>query len=160
MFPYCNKCTEKIKLNNMQNTCLINNGVKNPTQNIDILYKALVNSKKFKTYIMPSGKIIKIQGYEHIALNELVKIYSENDIHTGKNVPRTIYYKENDGNIHYYFPDIFIKSINKIIEVKSSWTYNKDLKVNILKANACKNNGYTFEFWIYDNKLNKTIKTI
>jgi hypothetical protein len=53
-----------------------------------------------------------------------------------------------------------VASINKIIEVKSTWTYNKDLEINTLKANACKNKGYKFEFWIYDNKLIKTIKTI
>lgn len=159
-FPYCKECTEKVKLKNMQNTCLINNGVKNPTQNIDILHKSLNNGKKFKEYTMPSGKIIKIQGYENIALNELVNIYLENDINTGKYTPKIEYFKENDDNIHLYFPDIFIKSINKIIEVKSTWTYNKDLEVNTLKAEACKNNGYNFEFWIYDNKLNKITKSI
>lgn len=159
-YPFCITCTEELKLKNMQTTCLINNGVKNPTQNIDILHKSFNNGKRFKEYKMPSGKIIKIQGYENIALDELINIYLENDINTGKYTPRIKYLKCNDINEHYYFPDIFIKSINKIIEVKSTWIYNKDLEINTLKANACKNNGYKFEFWIYDKKLIKTIKTI
>jgi hypothetical protein len=144
----------------MQKTCEIRYGVRNPTQNFDILHKAFTNSKKFKDYILPSGKVIKIQGYENIALDELLQKYLESDIHTGKYTPRIKYYKQETQSEHMYFPDIFIKSINKIIEVKSTWTYKKELDVNTLKGNACKNNGYNFEFWIYDNKLNKIIKTI
>jgi hypothetical protein len=159
-FPYCDKCTEELKLKNMQKTCEIRYGVRNPTQNFDILHKAFTNSKKFKDYILPSGKVIKIQGYENIALDELLQKYLESDIHTGKYTPRIKYYKQETQSEHMYFPDIFIKSINKIIEVKSTWTYKKELDVNTLKGNACKNNGYNFEFWIYDNKLNKIIKTI
>ena len=38
---------------------------------------------------MPSGEIRRIQGYENFALDELIKIYSEDNIKTGKkNIPR------------------------------------------------------------------------
>lgn len=38
--------------------------------------------------------------------------------------------------IFTYYPDIFIPKENKIIEVKSIWTYNVNLEKNILKQKA------------------------
>ena len=48
-----------------------------------------------------------------------------------------------------YYPDIWIKSINKIIEVKSCYTYRKELIKNINKALATRKLKFDFEFWIY-----------
>jgi hypothetical protein len=42
-----------------------------------------------------------------------------------------------------------VKSENKIIEVKSSYTYSKELIKNILKSLATRKLGFEFEFWIY-----------
>ncbi len=56
---------------------------------------------------------------------------------------------------HVYFPDIYIKSENKIIEVKSEWTMKlKRANLNE-KAEATVKAGYTFEIWIYDSNKNK-----
>lgn len=106
---------------------------------------------------MPSGEIRKVQGYEPFALDELVKIYEETDIITDrKDIPRICYKIEDKQK--YYFPDIYIKSQNKIIEVKSDWTY-KCKEDNIQeKSNATKTEGYNYEMWIYDGKGNKSIK--
>ena len=49
------------------------------------------NSIHFKDYTFNSGKIIRIQGYEHLALDELVKIYNEEDILTDRNDMPKIY---------------------------------------------------------------------
>ena len=107
---------------------------------------------------MPSGKVVKIQGYEPFALNELITLYHEDFIKTNKkDVPRITYIDASNIN-HYYFPDIFISNSNKIIEVKSTWTYKCNIDINNLKAKACKDQGYIFEFWIYDRKGNKEIK--
>jgi hypothetical protein len=57
-----------------------------------------------------------------------------------------------DGKLHSYYPDLFIKSKNMIVEVKSMWTYNKDKEKNLLKKEACLSMGYLFEFRIYDGK--------
>ena len=103
---------------------------------------------------MPSGEIRKVQGYEHFALNELVKIYSEDQIKSDrKDIPRIEYYKEdNKDKKRYYFPDIYIPHENKIIEIKSTWTY-KCQRGNIKeKAEFTKKNGYIYEIWVYDNK--------
>jgi len=111
------------------------------------------NNHSFKDYILPSGKIIKIQGYENIALDELVKIYNEDDIFTSRlDMPKIQYYL--DGEIYSYYPDIYIKSIDKIIEVKSTWTYKRNLIKNIHKTRKL---GLEFEFWIYDDRKNKLI---
>lgn len=110
---------------------------------------------KSKEYLLPSGRIIKVQGYENFALDILLKNYTEDDISVS-------YFeiKEEIGIINYlmdeinriYLPDIYIKSENKIIEVKSEYTYNLELEKNILKKQACLSIDLAFEFWIMDPK--------
>lgn len=57
----------------------------------------------------------------------------------------------------YTNPDIWIKYENRIIEVKSYYTYKKDLIKNIMKALATRKLNYNFEFWVYDKNKCKTI---
>lgn len=105
-----------------------------------------------KEYVLPSGKITKVQGYEPQALDILLRTYSEEDIILGAANIREkigmIIYTDNDGKQHRYFPDIYISSINKIIEVKSEWTYKIQKDVNELKKNACIEAGLDFAFMI------------
>ena len=56
-----------------------------------------------------------------------------------------------------YLCDIDVKSLNKIIEVKSDYMYVRELQKNLMKKKACLYLGYTFEFWIFDRKHNLTI---
>jgi hypothetical protein len=113
------------------------------------------NSAKiqFKNYILPSGELIKIQGYENFALDILFKEYSENDILVSNSDIRShlgvFNYMYEDKN-RTYLPDIYIKSSNKIIEVKSKWTYELEIEKNILKRKSCIDNGISFEFWIFN----------
>jgi hypothetical protein len=103
------------------------------------------------------GKIIRIQGYENIALDELIKQFNEEDIITNKrDMPKIIYNFEDKQ--HRYYPDIYIKSINKIIEVKSTWTYKRDLVKNKLKEIATNELNFDFEFWVY-KPISRTKKT-
>lgn len=111
---------------------------------------------KSRIYTFPSGKIVNYQGYEHLALAELVKTYEESDIENNRQLVPNFKYMFNN-KVSYYYPDIFIKSDKLIIEVKSLWTYNLQLVRNILKALAVRQAGYEFEFWIYDKKKNKII---
>ena len=143
---------EKIK-----QTCIERYGVENVAQSQEIQEIAQKNAKKYKEYKMPSGELRKVQGYEPLALEELLKTYREEDIKTDrKDVPR-ISYKCEDKQ-RYYFPDIYIPSENKIIEVKSTWTYNCKTDNIELKSDATKAAGYNYEIWIYNNKGNKSIK--
>ena len=129
-------------------------GVEYANQSSEIMEKSQRNAKKYKKYIMPSGQIRKVQGYEPLALDTLITYYMENEIKTDrKEVPRISYIKNN--TIKYYFPDIYIPHENFIIEVKSTWTYNCK-KDNIqLKKQACKDLGFRYEIWCYDRKYNR-----
>ena len=107
---------------------------------------------KQKEFIFPSGKIEKVQGYEPFALRDLLSLgLTEEQIKTGRSeIPRikfTIEEKE-----HYYFPDIFIPHENRIIEVKSEWTYKCKTDFVIQKGEAAKAAGYNYECWIYNRK--------
>ena len=64
---------------------------------------------RYKDYTMPSGKVIKVQGYEDIALDILLKTYKEEDIECGQPILKItgdIFYTDIDGNKHMYIPDI------------------------------------------------------
>ena len=112
-------------------------------------------SYKLKEYKLPSGKVVKVQGYENFALDILLKKYNEDEI--------SITYadiKDEIGTINYllesqskiYLPDIYIKTDNKIIEVKSKYTYLIEESKNIVKKETCISMGIDFEFWIIDKK--------
>lgn len=113
--------------------------------------KSEATSYKFRDYIMPSGKIVKVQWYENIALDELVQKYEEEDIVVGRSNIPTIEYHINDVK-HVYFPDFFIKSENKIIEVKSEWTIQLRRGNVQEKALATIKAGYKYEIWIYNDR--------
>ena len=120
----------------------------------EIQEKSSKNSKRFKDYKMPSGEVRRVQGYEPFALDELLKSYTENQIKTSrKDVPRIQYLL--DDKKRYYFPDIFIPHENKIIEVKSTYTIQCYPKMIEAKGQACKNKGFIYEIWTFDEKGNR-----
>jgi hypothetical protein len=130
-------------------------GVENVCHNPEIAERASKNSYRTKTYTFPSGNQIKCQGYEPFALNELIKLYKEEDIITGcVNVP-IISYTDLDSKEHKHFVDIFIPKENKCIEIKSTWTAEKKKDNIFLKQNAGKKLGYIYEIWVYDDKGKK-----
>lgn len=127
-------------------------GVKHAIQSPEIQEKAQKKGLRFKEYTTPSGRVWKVQGYEPMALDILLKDFAEDDIVTShKEVPRIIYTTA-DGVEHYYFPDVWIKSCNKLIEVKSTWTYKLHEETNDLKWKAAKKAGHDIECWIFDAK--------
>ncbi len=135
-------------------TCLEKYNCEHPMQNQDVAENMTKNKFKSKDYVMPSGKIIKVQGYERFAIDELLQNenIAEDDIVTGcRNVP-TIWYIDDSSKKHRHYVDIFIPSQNRCIEVKSTWT-SKLTNGNIfLKQTAGKQLGYKYEIWIYDSK--------
>ena len=140
-------------------------GVYSVMQNEKIFSKSQKNSFKFKEYIMPSGKIIKLQGYENKALDILLKEFKEEDLIIGnKNIQNKIgkiFYTDIDNIVRRYFPDIYIISINKIIEVKSTWIYNKCKINNDFKKQECLDRGFNFDFMIFLHKMTlEYVKTL
>jgi hypothetical protein len=127
-------------------TCIEKYGVEYAMQNPKIFENQVKSSYKRKEYIFPSGRIEYVQGYEPEAIDELLKQFDEDDIIiSGEEMPVIWYYDDNKKR--RYHPDIYIKSKNLIIEVKSIWTYNLHYNKNILKYNECLNNGYNFLFY-------------
>jgi hypothetical protein len=135
----------------IKETNLIKYGYENPVQNAEIFKKSQKNGMHYKTYILPSGKEIHIQGYENFAMDILLKTYQEDEIHSDRKDMPEIWYKYKNVK-RRYFPDIYIPKENLIIEVKSLWTYNRYLIKNIHKALAVRKDGYNYEFWIMDKK--------
>ena len=141
----CPKVKEKVKQTNLRIR-----GVENPSQCVFVQKKKEESKLTFKEYVCPSGKVIKIQGYEYIALNDLFRTFSEDQIVTDRSEIPVIHYVYED-NKHYYFPDIFIPHLNKIIEVKSTWTYSLDVDKIKAKEKSTKEQGYDYEYWICDS---------
>ncbi len=134
-------------------TNLLRYGTCYPTQSLLIQSKIQKSGFNYRNYKCPSGAIRKIQGFEHYALDVLFKSmgYKESEVHTDRSIVPRIEYKMND-KTHYYFPDIWIPSQNKLIEVKSKWTYELHKERNMKKQEACKSAGYNFEFWVFDSR--------
>jgi hypothetical protein len=99
----------------------------------------------------PSGKVVRVQGYEPRVLAKLIIDYDEDDIVVGvQNIIDAIgffhYFYENES--HRYYPDIYIKSENQVIEVKSTYTFNKEKDKNLLKRQSVLNKEINFKFII------------
>jgi hypothetical protein len=136
-----------------ENNCFEKYGVKYTVQ-LSNPYKKY----KLKMYIFPNEKIQYVQGYEPFALDDLVQHgYTSEDILTCRSHVPSIWYLGPDLKRHRYFVDIYIPKINKMIEVKSLYTYNKHLDTVLLKAKECIAQGYLYEIWIYNYKKEKTI---
>jgi hypothetical protein len=160
MENYGTKCvlqSQEIKDKSKQ-TCLIKYGTEYPLQNAEYAEKAAKNVRNWKNFTFPCGSIVKYQGYENFAYDELLKQgFDINDIVTSKTKVPIIWYINNEKK-HRYYVDIYIPTINKMIEVKSTWTYAKKKEDNIIpKALQCIKEGYDYEIWIYDNKRNKIV---
>lgn len=97
---------------------------------------------RFNKYIFESGEIVNVQGYEHIVLNKLqLKGYTFEDFIFRK----TFRYHFNDKD-RIYYPDIYIPSENRIIEVKSKYTLNRYLDKNLAIMESMIAKGLIFEF--------------
>jgi hypothetical protein len=107
-------------------TCIKKYGTENHMHNCEIAEKQSKNSYNNKTYVFPSSNKITYQGYENFALDEIIKNTSEEDIFVSRKSVPIIYYNDEKNDTHRHYVDIYIKSLNKCIEVKSLWTYNKN----------------------------------
>lgn len=134
------QCKKKCK-----ETSLEKYGVEFPMQNPEVFTKTQKARYKIKTYTFPSGRQMDYQGYEHFAIDLLLKRgIPEENIHSplkkGIRIPYT--FKEKN---RLYIPDIFVDSLNLLVEVKSSWTYKgkKEYKeLCLFKLSACREQGY------------------
>jgi len=120
--------------------------------------KMISNRYVRKIYSFKTKESIHCQGDEIYALKILEDKfnYTYNDYNDDQF--KNLIFKYMLNNKHkVYFPDIPFLRNNKIIEVKSVWTHQLDIKKNIKKAECVINKGYAFEWWIFDNKKELTI---
>jgi len=136
---------EKIK-----NTIFEKYGVENVMYDPIICNRSLHNMAKKKSYILPSGKEIFVQGYEPFALDILFKNENilEEDIETDRDKVPEIWYYDPDGIKHRHYVDIYIKSQNRCIEIKSEWTIKMKHCYVFEKQSSAKENGYKYEIWV------------
>ena len=86
-----------------------------------------LQGSKLKQYTFPDGVKIDVQGYEPFLLDILVKEgYNSSDIITDRTEVPEVWYINNDNKSRYYC-DAYIPKTNTIYEVKSIWTYEKDI---------------------------------
>ena len=141
--------------NKLIQTNLEKYGVENCLQNPDVLTKHQKSCYKLKEYVMPSGKIVNYQGFEHFAIRELLNNnIDEEGIITCKNKTPTVFYLDNNNKKRRHFIDIYVPSRNLCIEVKSQYTITVNYDIILLKQQFTKNLGYEYEIWTYNRKGN------
>ena len=135
-------------------TCLEKYGVEYSSQAPTISEKQSKNAYKSYDYIFPSGRIERIQGYENYMLNDLLQKEGilEDDIVVNRAEVPSVWYEDTNEKKRRYFVDCFIKSQNRCIEAKSTWTAAKKKDCIYLKQQALKEAGYSCEIWIYNGK--------
>lgn len=92
------------------------------------------------------GHEFRVQGFEHFALDWMKKRVATKLIKNGASCPVVPY------GTRRYYPDFWIPSQNKIVEVKSVWTLcgTADRFNNIKeKRLACERAGYTFALLVF-----------
>ena len=132
-------------------TNLKNYGTRHAMQNAEFSENASKNAYCAKAYTMPSGKIVMIQGYENLALDDFVnkeKICEDDIINDRSKVPE-IWYNDETGERKRHFVDFYIPSQHRCIEIKSTWTFEKNKETVLMKQKAAKELGFDYEIRIY-----------
>lgn len=148
-------------------TTLKNWGVENPSQSTEIKNKKIITHKKHfgveygtqsrEIYIQRMKKQNKIHKYNDTDLlyqgsyekDFLDNYYNKFKINNFKDKIQFLY--ENNNRI--YIPDFYISDLNLIVEIKSSYWFNKFKHKNIVKEERCKDLGYNFIFIINKNYI-------
>jgi len=130
----------KIKKTNLEKY-----GVENATQNEKVFHKQQINGFSLKLH--QETNLFYRGTYEKDFLDFCFK----NSIPIKKG--KTIKYYFNEKN-RIYFSDFYLAKENLIIEIKSWYTYEKELLKNVAKQKACLEQGYNFIF-IKDKNYDK-----
>lgn len=133
-----------------EETCLLTYGVRHTNQVPDIMTK--INISSYKTKLHELG--LNYQGSYELDFLDMCLI---ENIKIEKFVGNIEYI--NEGKKHKYYPDFYHRQTNTIIEIKSKYTFEIDLKVNNLKKEASIKSGYNFLF-IIDKNYQDLIKKI
>lgn len=119
-------------------------GVRHPMQNFKVFQKVMRSRFKIKKYITESGIVINYQGYEDVIIKFLLedlKIPGSQIITNRATIPKIFYFNTVLNKTSRYYPDIWLKSHNLLIEVKSTFTFNQHPEITLAKQLECKKQG-------------------
>jgi len=141
-------------------------GTSHPSQNLEVQRKQLQNAFHKKECII-GGRTFKYLGFEDRAIRYLLHQYKYdiNDIVNDTellDIEFNFAYCDQQDKPHQYFPDIYVKSHQLYVEVKSPYTYDKEGKEKDRDLVRCKlqcvvDAGYSIQLIIFDKKGTKVI---
>jgi hypothetical protein len=137
-------------------TCLEKYGVEHSSQSTAIQEKIEKSGLAFKPYTFPSGRTEKVQGFEPFALDHLLTLYDESELKIGRLQQPELWWFDDDCKPHRYFSDIFIPKSNTVVEVKSTWTYEKGKEKIKYQKDAVIAHGYKYMLLVF-NDLGKRV---
>jgi hypothetical protein len=147
-----------------QNTCMERYGVVSPFFLPDVRKKSAIANSIGREFALPSGKIIRVRGYEDVAITKLLEHYAEDklvldDTLAAYNLP-VFKYSDNRKHILRYYLNIYIPEETKIIEVKARWWWDGNgmkkhsnrLDKNLKKRQAVLDAGFVYEVWLFEDR--------
>jgi hypothetical protein len=155
--PFCKECTWVAKDYLIKKSLKENYNVEFSLQHPNFNDKASAKGCKLKPYTTPKGNVVMYQGYEHLALDLLFVLdYDEDDIVNGKQDVPAIWWVDANGQEHRYYVDIYLKSENRMIEIKSDYRYEQDKDKIEFVWRTCVAEGFNYEVWIF-NKYHELV---
>jgi len=113
---------------------------------------------KYKEYDM-GNRTVLVQGYEPYVLDSLLKYYSPEEMTVGSEND-FIFYKDKANKKRRYLTDIIFKKTRLLIEVKSSYTLEKNYDVTFRKMQASLDEGFTPILVVWDKNNAEQLEKI
>jgi hypothetical protein len=125
-----------------------------PIQDPDVFQRNVDSCFKHKVFVLPSGAIVFLQGYEpYVVTHMLNDGYKEQDFQW-RNKP-SFWYTDKAGRRRRYHPDLVLPTHNSIVEVKARKWFERDLDLIIRKGRACQDAGWEFTVAVMGNNIRK-----
>jgi hypothetical protein len=125
-----------------------------PIQDPDVFQRNVDSCFKHKAFVLPSGAIVFLQGYEpHVVSHMLANGYREQDfLWRGK---PSFWYTDKAGRRRRYHPDLVLPARRLIVEVKARKWFERDLDLIVRKGRACQEAGWEFMAAVMGNHIRK-----
>jgi len=126
-----------------------------PMQDPSVFQRNLNACFKHKTYILPSGAVVFLQGYEPLVLDYLLAHgYLEQEFLWMRKP--AFWYQDKVGRNRRYHPDFVLPKVKLVIEVKAQKWWEKDRENILRKARAVQDSGWEFLLAVMGDNLCRT----
>lgn len=140
---------EKVRI-----TCFKRYGVRSPSQRSNSVHGKWKN-------ITIGHKKFRVQGYEDVFLQRHSEFnFSIDQLVCGRKNCPTVPWTDSNSVNHVYFPDFYVQDENLLIEIKSSWTFEKNKEVTLMKLDAAKKMGFKTMCIVFSSRNDKNPKII